>query len=124
MGAERNTKERIMRNPEPKTTADWILRPPASKVEHPSLIQHRVVDELNELIDSVQIEDEEEFALHRREWFSHVWHDEDTIHRYEIAVEFQKIPLYASSAEVKKDVMRHAYAANDNEQLDLFDDLG
>ena len=112
-----------MRNPKPKTLSDWILCPPATLHEHPTLISALAGEAVNELIDSVQVEDEEEFALHRREFVSHVPHDEDTFHRYEIAVEFQKIPMCRSTARRKKDVMRRAYAANDNEQLDLFDDI-
>ena len=96
----------------------------ATTHEHPTLIPALAGETLNELIDSVQFEDEDEFALHRREFVSQLWHNKDIIHRYEIAVEIQKIPLSSTSVEPKKDVMRHAYAANDNEQLDLFDDQG
>ena len=111
MGAERNTKERVMRN---------FAR--TGYQEHPSLLPMAAGETVNDILDYLQDEYVEENCFQTRRLVSRISRPDGTTDFYEVEVQVLKTPLRCHPD--KAGAMYHAYAANDNEQLDLFDDQG
>ena len=87
--------------------------------EHPSLLPMAAAESLVDIMDYLQDEYVEENCFQTRRLVSQISRPDGTTDFYEVEVQVLKTPL---RCDPKGAAMRHAYAANDNDQLDLFDD--